>query len=124
MPFQIKQLFENLITNSIQYRQPNIRPCITVTSRVVGRKDIPEHFDKTNERYYKIEITDNGIGFEQAFAEKAFQLFQRLHTKNGQPGTGIGLTICQKIVHNHNGFIHAKSQVNKGTTFEIYLPVM
>lgn len=122
MPFQIKQLFENLITNAIKYKQPGIRPCITVKSRLMSRREIPEHFDKTHGQYHKIEVSDNGIGFEQAYAEKAFRLFQRLHIKQGQTGTGIGLTICKKIVQNHHGFIQARSQVNKGTCFEIYLP--
>ena len=73
--------------------------------------------------YYKLFIRDNGVGFEQAYAEKIFKLFQRLHARTNKPGTGIGLTICKKIVDNHNGFIKATSEVNKGTTFEIYLPL-
>ena len=73
--------------------------------------------------YYKITVADNGIGFEQQYAEKIFMLFQRLHDKQTYTGTGIGLTICKKIVENHHGFIHAKSISNQGTTILIYLPV-
>lgn len=122
MPFQIKQLFENLVSNSIKYRQAQLPPAIKIEGAVVSRKEIKEEFPKESSRYYKLYVTDNGLGFEQTYADKVFKLFQRLHTKSGLPGTGIGLTICKKIVDNHNGFIKAVSEVNKGTTFEIYLP--
>jgi light-regulated signal transduction histidine kinase (bacteriophytochrome) len=123
MPFQIKQLFENLISNSIKYKREEVTPAITIEGYMVNEKDIPEKFYKESNRYYKLFFKDNGLGFEQAYAEKVFKLFQRLHSKTGRPGTGIGLTICKKIIDNHNGFIKAVSEVNKGTTFEIYLPV-
>ena len=90
----------------------------------MNKKDIPDKFPKNSNQYHKLLFRDNGIGFEQAYADKAFQLFQRLHTRSGKPGTGIGLTIVKKIVDNHNGFIKAVSEVNKGTTFEIYLPAV
>ncbi len=124
MPFQIKQLFENLVSNSIKYKQHKLAPDIVIESSLMNKKDIVEKFPKSSNQYYRLIYRDNGIGFEQAYAEKAFQLFQRLHAKSGKPGTGIGLTICKKIVDNHNGFIKAVSEVNKGTTFEIYLPVI
>jgi len=123
MPFQIKQLFENLISNSIKYKQDQVAPAITIGGNMVDEKDLPEKFYKDSDHYYKLFIRDNGSGFEQVYAEKIFKLFQRLHSKTNKPGTGIGLTICKKIVDNHNGFIKATSEVNKGTTFEIYLPV-
>lgn len=123
MPFQIKQLFENLISNSIKYKQDQLSPAITIGSYVVNERDIQEKFYKDSSQYYKLYIKDNGSGFEQVYAEKIFKLFQRLHSKTNKPGTGIGLTICKKIVDNHNGFIKATSEVNKGTMFEIYLPV-
>jgi signal transduction histidine kinase len=123
MPFQIKQLFENLISNSIKYKQDLLPPAISIGGYVVDEGDIPEKFYKESDRYCKLFIKDNGSGFEQMYAEKVFRLFQRLHSKTNKPGTGIGLTICKKIVDNHNGFIKATSEVNKGTTFEIYLPM-
>jgi signal transduction histidine kinase len=73
--------------------------------------------------YYHICFRDNGIGFEQQYANKIFELFQRLHTKNDYPGTGIGLAICKKIVQNHGGHIQASSKLGEGSLFEIYLPV-
>jgi signal transduction histidine kinase len=73
--------------------------------------------------YTKIAVSDNGIGFEAKYADKIFELFQRLHGKNTYSGTGIGLALCKKIVLNMNGFITAKSQPGKGSVFTIYVPV-
>ncbi len=123
MPFQIKQLFENLISNSIKYKQDHIPPAILIGGYVMNEKDITEKFYKESDQYYKLFFQDNGSGFEQMYEEKIFKLFQRLHSKTNKPGTGIGLTICKKIVDNHNGFIKATSEINKGTRFEIYLPM-
>ena len=122
MPFQIKQLFENLLSNSLKYRQENQTPVITIESTVVDETKLPAVPHKTSSAYVKLVYKDNGVGFEQSYADRIFRLFQRLHTKEGYKGTGIGLTICKKVVDNHNGFIQAFSEVNKGTTFEIYFP--
>ncbi|HWI90324.1 MAG TPA: CHASE3 domain-containing protein [Flavisolibacter sp.] len=122
MPFQIKQLFENLIGNSIKYKQDHVPPAITIGGSIVDEKDISEKFYKESNQYYKLFVSDNGLGFEQIYSEKIFKLFQRFHSSD-KPGTGIGLTICKKIVDNHNGFIKASSEVNRGTTFEIYFPL-
>jgi light-regulated signal transduction histidine kinase (bacteriophytochrome) len=73
--------------------------------------------------YWSISFKDNGIGFEAEFSERIFVMFQRLHRKDEYPGTGIGLAIVKKIVDNHNGIIIAKGDLNKGATFEIYIPV-
>ena len=70
-----------------------------------------------------ITFSDNGIGFDEQYSEKIFSIFQRLHSKEEYPGTGIGLTICRKIAENHQGFITASSKTNEGATFCIYLPV-
>ena len=75
-----------------------------------------------SKKFYKISIADNGIGFEQEYAEKIFTLFLRLHQDKEYSGTGIGLTICKKIVENHKGFITAQGIQNAGAAFNIFLP--
>jgi signal transduction histidine kinase len=122
VPSQMQQLFENLISNSLKYSKAHVPPEITITANAVSRSVLPLTFEATNDRYYQIRYSDNGIGFTQENAEKIFVLFQRLHQRNEFSGTGIGLTICRKIVQNHNGFITAESEVDQGTTFFIYLP--
>jgi signal transduction histidine kinase len=122
MPFQIKQLFENLISNSLKYKKKETAPVINIDSTLVGENEIGRQHHKVSSHYVKLLFRDNGLGFEQSYAERIFRLFQRLHAQNGYKGTGIGLTICKKVVDNHNGIIKAHSEVNEGTTFEIYFP--
>ena len=76
-----------------------------------------------NKKYCKISITDNGLGFEQSNAEEIFNLFYRLHHSSDYPGTGIGLSICKKIVENHSGFLMAEGKPNIGAIFTIFLPI-
>lgn len=123
VPFQLEQLFNNLISNSIKYRSILETPRIEITSQKMERSSIPADFNKKAKEYYCISVKDNGIGFDQANAHKIFELFQRLHQKNEYSGTGIGLAICKKIVEKHKGHIVAHGHVNKGATFYIYLPV-
>ncbi|HNP32942.1 MAG TPA: CHASE3 domain-containing protein [Flavobacterium sp.] len=122
IPFQIQQLFVNLIGNSLKYSKESIAPKIKITCKKVIAADEDLIPKKTKEKFYKITFTDNGIGFEQEYAEKIFVLFNRLHNRNEYAGTGIGLAICKKIVENHKGFIFAKGKLNSGATFTIYLP--
>jgi len=119
---QISQLITNLLGNAIKYSRAEIKPLIKITSSVINGKEIehPSASKKTN--YHSIEFADNGIGFEQEYADKIFELFQRLHGKNEYSGTGIGLGIVKKIITSHNGFITAKGTPNVGATFTIYLP--
>jgi light-regulated signal transduction histidine kinase (bacteriophytochrome) len=123
IPFQITQLFENLISNSLKYRKEDAAPYLKIQASIVKRNDETENNSVAHEQYYKIVYSDNGIGFSQEYADKVFELFSRLHNNKNYPGTGIGLTICKKIVQNHDGFIKAFSESNKGTRFEVYLPV-
>ncbi|MGC4039264.1 MAG: CHASE3 domain-containing protein [Flavobacterium sp.] len=122
IPFQIQQLFINLINNSLKYSKIDVNPEIKISCKKVNAAD-EEQIPKSNkEKFYKITFKDNGIGFEQEYAEKIFVLFNRLHNKNEYEGTGIGLAICKKIVENHKGFIAATGKPNVGATFTIYLP--
>jgi PAS domain S-box-containing protein len=121
--FQMQQLFSNLLSNSLKYSKENIPPIIDINCIQIIAKTESVLKDKSLKKYYKINFTDNGIGFAQEYAEKIFLLFNRLHGKTEYQGTGVGLAICQKIVENHKGYIIANSSPNQGAIFTIYLPV-
>ena len=121
IPFQIQQLFINIIGNSLKYSKQNVVPKIKISCKKVVAFEEEQIPKNTKDKFYKITFEDNGIGFEQEYAEKIFVLFNRLHNKNEYAGTGIGLAICKKIVENHKGFIFAEGKPNKGSVFTIYL---
>jgi signal transduction histidine kinase len=122
IPYQIEQLFINLIGNSLKYSQPDIHPEINIETEKVSSKDYPDLLEQTSKKFYKITFSDNGMGFDPQFKETIFILFQRLHSKTDYPGTGIGLAICKKIVENHKGHITADSILGKGSVFTVFLP--
>lgn len=122
IPTQFRQVMLNLIGNAIKFSSPGKPPVITIKSgNVTYNKKKMDTLPPLKE-YCHIVIADNGIGFEEQYKEKIFEVFQRLHDKEDYPGTGIGLAIVKKIVENHNGIITAKSKLGKGATFEIYIP--
>lgn len=118
---QIFDLFRNIIGNAIKFQKPGNVPHIKINSEIVNGEEtgIENAFDK----YTKISFTDNGFGFEQRYAKKIFQIFQRLHGRQEFDGTGIGLAICKKIMENHDGMITANSEPGKGSTFSCYFPL-
>lgn len=122
IPFQFRQLLHNLISNSLKFSNADPAPYIKIKSEFCKGSEFKNDKLLEDTKYCHISISDNGIGFEQHFSEKIFELFQRLHGKTEYNGTGIGLAIVKKIVENHNGIITANSQLNKGATFDIYLP--
>ncbi|MCW3075470.1 MAG: response regulator [Bacteroidetes bacterium] len=120
-PSLIKPLFQNLINNSLKYSQKTVTPEIEISGRIEEQED---HTGKVKgSKFCRIQIKDNGVGFEQQYAEQIFTMFKRLHGNSEYAGTGIGLAICKKIVEEHHGYISAKSQVNKGAVFTISIPV-
>lgn len=121
--FQMQQLFSNLLSNSLKYSKEDISPIIDINYTEIIAKTEAVLKDNSIKKYYKINFSDNGIGFEQEYAEQIFLLFKRLHGKTEYQGTGVGLAICKKIVENHKGYIFANSKPDEGTTFTIYLPV-
>lgn len=123
IPFQIQQLFTNLINNSLKYSKENVAPIIDIKISEVKASDETELPLKDLSKYYKITFTDNGIGFDPQYSKKIFLLFNRLHNKDEYSGTGIGLAICKKIMDNHKGFIFAEGEQNIGAKFTIYLPL-
>jgi light-regulated signal transduction histidine kinase (bacteriophytochrome) len=121
---QLHQLFQNLIGNALKYRKPDEKPEVTIRSAMLPpTHPLLQHVpDAKKEAYHLIEISDNGIGFQQEQAEKIFQVFHRLHGRSEYEGTGIGLAIVQKVVKNHGGLIIAQGEPDKGATFRILLP--
>jgi two-component system CheB/CheR fusion protein len=124
IPFQFRQMLFNLFSNAIKFTRPGKPPHITVmchhikSSKVNTEQKLPPHRE-----YCHIRVSDKGIGFENKFSGKIFEVFERLHSRDEYPGTGIGLAIVKKIVENHSGTITAASALNKGSTFDIYIPV-
>ena len=123
IPFQFRQLMHNLIGNSLKFAKPDDPPIIQIKSEMINGSNLHDQKLSSHRRYCHITVADNGIGFEQQYSEKIFDVFQRLHGKNEYIGTGIGLAIVKKIVENHQGVITAHGEPNKGATFEIYIPV-
>lgn len=122
---QLIRLFQNLISNAIKFSEPNITPVIDLYCNITNEeemKTIPGVHAYTS--YYKITIADNGIGFKEEYKEKIFVIFQRLHGRSEYEGTGIGLSICKKIVDNHQGYLTVNSTEGKGSEFYVYLPVV
>jgi len=119
---QYQQLFKNLLENAIKFSRKDGSPAICISCEAMKRDE--KFFFKLplNKEYYKIEISDNGIGFNQVNAEKIFEPFVRLHSKSEYEGSGLGLSICKKIADNHDGIIYAEGEENKGSRFTLILP--
>ena len=121
IPVQMHQLFLNLISNSLKYSQKDIAPLVSISAEKVNITETEGHV-KQNGFFWKIAISDNGIGFEQQYENKIFEIFQRLHGKSEYEGTGIGLAICKKIILAHHGIISAIGKPGIGSTFTFFLP--
>lgn len=121
--FQFQQLLENIISNAIKYSKADVPVEIKINSKVVTGNAYINEGAKADKNYQMLSISDNGIGFDQQYSQKIFELFQRLHNKNEYSGTGIGLAICKKIIQNHEGFITAIGEPGKGATFCIFTPL-
>lgn len=122
IPGQIRQLFQNIISNSIKFSRKDVPPVIDIRVDTVDNKgSAPSAFN--GGCFCRIRISDNGIGFNEAYKDKIFTMFQRLHSKEAFDGTGIGLAIVKKIIDKHNGAVTVQSREGEGTTFTIILPV-
>lgn len=119
IPFLLRQLFANLIANSIKYASSERTPKIKITAS----KTPQQHKPDDSNLYHVIQIEDNGIGFEEQFAESIFNIFTRLHSNSEYKGSGVGLALCKKIMQNHKGYIEATGKPNKGASVLIYFPV-
>jgi light-regulated signal transduction histidine kinase (bacteriophytochrome) len=121
-PVLMRPLFHNLISNALKYSKKDEQPVIKVYAEFSAGQNGNGQNDSKN-KYCRIYVQDNGIGFEQKYSEQIFGMFKRLHLHSEFEGTGIGLALCKKIVEEHNGFITARSKVNEGSVFIISLPV-
>jgi PAS domain S-box-containing protein len=109
-PVQIRQLLQNLIANGIKYQKKDSKPCITITSR------------PADDGMVRIEVADNGIGIKPEYQSEVFKMFRRLHSRNEYEGTGIGLSVCKKIVERHGGRIGVESEYGQGSVFWFAIP--
>ncbi len=122
IPGLMQQLFYNLVSNAIKFRKKSVTPEIHISAEKMKLTELGQHIkDNGKTPFYKITVTDNGIGFDQKYADEIFMVFKRLHSYHEFEGTGVGLSICKKIIEKHNGFIKAQSQLNSGSVFWIGL---
>ena len=124
IPLQMNQLFYNLLINALKFRKSATSLIVHITFRLLSAEEANKNLHlRENLVYVEIMFSDNGIGFEQQFADQIFQLFERLHSADEYEGTGVGLALCKKIVENHHGYIFAVSKEGEGASFYVILPV-
>ncbi len=122
VPSQIRQLFQNILSNAFKFSKQNVSPVIAIRHRIINHSKLDDASVQKSEQYLELEISDNGIGFDNSQVDKIFAVFQRLHERTSYEGTGIGLAICKKIVENHGGRIFATGRPMDGAIFTILLP--
>lgn len=122
VPSQLRQVFQNLIGNALKFSKSDKAPIIEITSEIIATKDFESQV-VSDGNYCRITVRDNGIGFDERYLDKIFVIFQSLNDRAAYEGTGIGLAIAKKIIEKHNGLITAKSELEKGSSFIIILPL-
>lgn len=137
--FQFRQLFHNLISNSLKFSKPHLSPHVSISCKIekgyilnsgqmnessedCSQRDVVQEKFSPDINYCHIVYTDNGIGFDPLYRVRIFEVFQRLHNYEKYKGTGMGLAICKRIIENHRGFITATGEPDKGARFDIYIP--
>lgn len=119
----LMQLFQNLISNAVKFQEPGNTPRVNIQCATFKGNEIDHPEASADSDYLLLSFRDNGIGFEDKFSDRIFQMFKRLHNNERYPGTGIGLALCRKIAEMHNGFITASSTLRRGSTFNCYLQI-
>lgn len=122
VPSQLRQVFQNLVGNSLKFCKKDVPPVIELTSQFIEEKKFDSKTSPSG-KYCRITVKDNGIGFDESYLDKIFIIFQSLNDRKSYEGTGIGLAIAKKIIDRHNGLITAKSREGEGSEFIIVLPV-
>jgi two-component system CheB/CheR fusion protein len=120
----MNQLFFNLLGNALKFTVDGRKPEILIKSRTLSTEEVAANQSlNCSLSYCEIMVKDNGVGFDQQYSEKIFEIFQRLNARTAYDGTGIGLAVCHKIVQNHKGVIYSKAKENHGATFYVLLPL-
>src|SRR6476620_5125610 len=122
IPSLMKQLFHNLVSNAVKFRKKGIDPIIHIEAKKMYASDQSLPVNSNGHKYHKVSISDNGIGFDPKYSDEIFMVFKRLNSYHEYEGTGVGLSICKKIIEKHNGSIVAQSEPGKGSTFSFVLP--
>ncbi len=124
-PNQLKILFKALLDNSLKFTREGVKPVITLSCETItGHELVSLNPNLMHKKFYRIVCSDNGIGFDNQYISKIFQIFQRLHTQESKyDGKGIGLAICQRIMANHEGYIIGHGEPNMGARFKLFFPV-
>jgi signal transduction histidine kinase len=115
------QMFKNLLENAVKFTKDDINAGVEINTTILTDKELNK-FHLTDKKYYRIEISDNGIGFPSSHDQKIFEPFVRLHPRSEYEGNGLGLFICKKIVARHNGIIYAEGNEKEGARFILILP--
>lgn len=124
IPTQMRQLFQNIIGNALKFTREGVRPVIDIAAEPAPQSEVCNlTVEEPDKKFIKVSIADNGIGFDEKYKDRIFSLFQRLHSRSEYEGTGIGLSVCKKIVEFHNGSINVHSTPGKGSVFIFYLPL-
>jgi light-regulated signal transduction histidine kinase (bacteriophytochrome) len=118
---QMRQLFQNLIANAVKFHRPGVPPVVEIAGEEVTDPPAPPGAPPPGPEY-RVTVRDNGIGFEDKYRERIFEVFQRLHGRDEYEGTGVGLAICRKIVERHGGTITARGRPGEGAAFVVALP--
>lgn len=122
IPMQLNQLFHNVLSNALKFSKEEVTPTIDITCRLIPEHEL-QQMGKSEIPYYEIVFRDNGIGFNQVYAENIFMIFQRLNSRQKYEGSGIGLALCRKILNIHDGEIYAESKEGVGTAIHIIIPL-
>ncbi len=123
VPGLMQQLFYNLLNNAIKFRKKTEEPHISISAEKISENEVFKYFTPDNaNNYYKFIVSDNGIGFDKKDSQEIFKVFKRLHSFQEYEGSGVGLSICKKIIEKHSGHIHAESIADEGSSFIFFLP--
>jgi len=123
-PLQMRQLLQNLIDNALKFHRPDEAPVVRIHGELLGVRGGRPLGNSPVEKSCRVIVEDNGVGFDEKYVDRIFDVFQRLHARGQHEGTGMGLAICRKIVERHGGVISARSTPGRGSTFIVTLPLV